>query len=41
MGYILNMYKYGTLKPVQVTLRRRVGEKENNGGREMSQTKIL
>jgi hypothetical protein len=25
------MYKYGTLKPVKVILRKRVGKRENNG----------
>jgi hypothetical protein len=31
------MYEYGTLKPVEVILRRGVGEEENNGG--MNQTR--
>jgi hypothetical protein len=26
------MYKYGTLKPVEVILRRGRGKRENNGG---------
>jgi hypothetical protein len=28
------MYEYGTLKPVDVTLRRGWGRRENNGGNE-------
>jgi hypothetical protein len=32
--YFLYMCKYGTLKPVEVTLRRRRGKRENNGGNE-------
>jgi hypothetical protein len=29
--YFLYNYEYGTLKPTEVTLRRRMGNRENNG----------
>jgi hypothetical protein len=29
--YFLYKYEYGTLKPVEVTLKRKCGRRENNG----------
>jgi hypothetical protein len=35
--YFLYKYEYGTLKPVEITLKREMGRRENNGGDEPNQ----
>jgi hypothetical protein len=35
--YSLHMYEYGTLKPIEVILRRGWRKRENNGGEEPNQ----
>jgi hypothetical protein len=39
--YFLYIYEYGTLRPVEVTLRRGMGWRENNGRDELNQVRCL